>query len=259
MSARTLPRQAHKSLIKLMMSFEALRAWIVSNGCLVIGVGILKGGTGKTTSALYMALYLARVMGLKVVFVDTDDNSQSAENWVSIRERRHPRENVPFDLHLFKNRKETDPDLAEVIEELKQHYQVVIVDIGGGDKEAYSDLCMTANVLVMPTAPSGYETTRVAPSMKLAMKAAKFNTSVTGLHAYVLMVKTSKSNRLADEQRDSLEVALQSMDQVDAIVPEAFQISNAVHYPRSWEQTPSREDLKEFGFLLRFMMKGVAA
>lgn len=257
MDTKTLPRQAHKRRAAEMMAFDDARTWITEGlGCLVIGLGMLKGGTGKTTSAIYLALYMAVSMGLKVVVIDTDDNSQSVENWYALREQRG--EDVPFDLVLYKNRKEDDPDLDEVIEGLRDSHDVVIVDIGGGDKQAYWDLCTTAHILIMPTAPSGYETTRIAPSMRMAIKAAKANTTETGLNAYVLLIKTSKGNRLADEQRIFLEAALEPLDQVEALVPEEFSISGAVHYPRSWEDTPKRTELDEFGMLLRYTLKGAA-
>lgn len=260
MSEKTLPRQAHKSLIKKMLGFDATKKYILDElGCLVVGVGILKGGTGKTTSAIYIALYLAVAMDLKVAFVDTDDNSQSAENWVGLRTRTRLDKTVAFDLHLFKNRKEDEPDLEEFIEALKKNYDAVVVDIGGGDKEAYAELCRTAHLLVIPTAPSGYETNRVGPSLKLAIKQAPYNTSGTGLDAYVVMIKTANNNGLAREQRAAIEAQLEILDQVDALVPVEFQISGKPHYPRSWETTPKRSDLDEFGNLLRYMLKGLAA
>ncbi|MGW4137686.1 ParA family protein [Streptomyces mirabilis] len=44
----------------------------------VIVVGMLKGGTGKTTSAWFIALYYAVVLNLPTLLLDADSTSQSA-------------------------------------------------------------------------------------------------------------------------------------------------------------------------------------
>jgi cellulose biosynthesis protein BcsQ len=42
---------------------------------------MLKGGTGKTTSAWFIALYYAVVLGLPTLLLDADPTSQSAYDW----------------------------------------------------------------------------------------------------------------------------------------------------------------------------------
>jgi cellulose biosynthesis protein BcsQ len=50
----------------------------------VIVVGMLKGGTGKTTSAWFIALYYAVVLGLPTLLLDADATSQSAYDWFKV-------------------------------------------------------------------------------------------------------------------------------------------------------------------------------
>ncbi|MCX4799545.1 ParA family protein [Streptomyces sp. NBC_01242] len=257
MKTSTLPRQQHKKLMALVASREDILLWVDQNGCLVIGIGVLKGGTGKTTSTIFLALYLAIVLGLTVAVIDTDDNSQTVDNWYRIRELRD--EVVPFDLVSYDPKDEDGPDLDDVIEELKETYQVVIVDSGGAGKETYWEMCRAANLVILPVAPSGYEISRIKASLRQAAKGTKAN---PGLLVSVFLVKCSRNNTLADEQRPVLEVIVGGEDpaKVNAsLVPEEFQISGSTDYPRSWEKTPKRAHLDEFGMLLRHLMKGLVA
>ncbi|MFP1624076.1 hypothetical protein ACLB9X_02395 [Streptomyces sp. 5K101] len=50
----------------------------------VIVVGMLKGGTGKTTSAWFIALYYAVVLNLPTLLLDADATSQSAYDWFKV-------------------------------------------------------------------------------------------------------------------------------------------------------------------------------
>lgn len=56
------------------------RAW----DAFVIVVGMLKGGTGKTTSAWFIALYYAVVLGIPTLLLDADATSQSAHDWFKV-------------------------------------------------------------------------------------------------------------------------------------------------------------------------------
>lgn len=238
-------------------SREEILAWLDEDGCLVIGIGVLKGGTGKTTSAIFLALYLAILFNLKVVVVDTDDNSQTVDAWHRVREQR--KEEVPFDLVSYDPKDEDGPDLDDLIEALKEDYQVVIVDSGGAGKETYWEMCKVADLVILPVAPSGYEISRIKASLRQAAKGSKANPD---LRVFVYMVKCSGNNTLAEEHRPVLEAIVGAEDpsKVQAfLVPEEFQISGSPDYPRSWSVTPKRPQLEEFGLLFRHLMKGIVA
>lgn len=257
MKITTLPRQQHKELLsEFTLSITLIKDFIERVGCLIIGVGMLKGGTGKTTSSIFLALYISISLGLRVCIVDTDDNSQSVDNWYKVREQRD--EELPFDLVTYDAKDPDGPDLDDVLEDLGGRYDVLIVDSGGAGKEAYWELCKTAHLILLPVAPSGYEIVRIAPTVKVANRGGKMNENE--LKILVYLIKCSGNNSLAEEQRGAVEAILGTIEKGKAdiaLVNENFEISGSPDYPRSWETTPRRNQLEEFGMLFRYAMKRV--
>jgi chromosome partitioning protein len=259
----TLPRQRLQEVSRLMMSREEILERVKQLGCLIIGVGMLKGGTGKTTSTIYLALYLAKMLGLRVCVIDTDDNSQTVDNWYKVRERKNPPEDVPFDLVTYDPKNEEGPDFDDVLEELSGSYDVILVDVGGAGKETYWELSKTAHMLLLPMAPSGFETTRMPATLKQASRGGKQNPN--RFKVFMVLVKCDNRTTLPDEQQAALEGALEALEATQQLrvpvdlVHEDFNISGATHYPRSWDHTPKTPDLEEYGVLFRYMMKQWAA
>lgn len=260
MKTSTLPRQRLQEVTKRLMSRDEILKWVERLGCFIIGVGMLKGGTGKTTSTIYLALYLAKMLGLTVCVVDTDDNSQTVDNWYKVRERRG--EEVPFDLVTYDPKDEDGPDFDDVLDELSKSYDVILVDVGGAGKETYWELSKTAHMLLLPMAPSGYETTRMPATLKQASRGGKQNQNQ--FKVFMVLIKCDNRTTLPEEQLAALDGALEAIDvaqfriSVDLVGPD-FLISNAPHYPRSWDLTPKTPDLEEYGVLFRYMMKEWAA
>jgi chromosome partitioning protein len=263
----TLPRQ---QLRRLLASHDEIRVWINQNGCLVIGVGMLKGGTGKTTMTIFLALYLAVMLGLKVLVIDTDDNSQTVDEWYKIRENREDLEGnpapekVPFDLVTYdaKNKAEDAPELDDVIDSFRDQFDVIIVDSGGAGKEAYWELCQKAHMVLLPFAPSGFEWNRIAPTAKTAARGGKANDN--RLKVFVCMVKCTGRNTLAADARPVVEALMATKiddeirKKIDvAFMDKEFEISDSPDYPRAWDETPKRTHLEEMGLLFRHAMKEV--
>ncbi|MGW7100380.1 ParA family protein [Streptomyces sp. NPDC054838] len=257
MNLDTLPRQKLKEIYGQTLSADQIRAWIDENGCLVIGVGMLKGGAGKTTSVIYLALYLAIILGLKVAVIDTDDNSQSVDKWYGVRERRN--EDVPFDLVVFDPKDEEGPGLDDMITDLiTQGYQAVLVDIGGSGKEMFWPVGSMAHLMLVTLKPAGIESDRVSATVRQAVKGAKVNPR--SMPVFVTLVDCDRRTSLPEEQSAAISAMLSLLPQVEESVAqviqisEAFQISGATHYPRLWQDTPKRAQLDEFGRLFRHMM-----
>jgi chromosome partitioning protein len=245
-----------RELLKLMAPVKAIVRWIKSRRGFVIGVGILKGGTGKSTTALYLALYFAIVLDLDVAVVDTDDNSQSLSRWVATHEAIGNK--IPFTLIQHPARGADAISLKKRLRSLEGKHDVVIVDLGGGDKETFIELCARARLLLMPSAPSGWETDRIQATLQTAASAAVLNAE--GLDVYNFFVKGDFSTTLCDEEREAMSVDLIDEDE-DFVLPPFldpyFDISKAPHHVRSWTVMPKRGDLEEWGQLIRHAMLGI--
>jgi cellulose biosynthesis protein BcsQ len=248
--------KTEKELNRLMASVPAIMKWVKTRRGLIIGVGILKGGTGKSTSSFYLALYFSLVLGLDVVVVDTDDNSQSLTRVVA--QHKALGHKIPFTLVEHPLKGKNVITLEKRLKDLRGKHDVIIVDLGGGDKETFTDLCQDGQLLLMPSAPSGWESDRIQATLQTASRAARLN--LEGLAVYNFFVKCDFKTTLAEEEREAVLVDLSDVDP-DFIMPPFlhpyFDISNAPHHIRSWTVMPRRKHLEEWGLLVRHALKAV--
>ena len=106
------------------------------NSLKVIAVASLKGGVGKTTSALNIAGVL-RSKGLNVVVAD-EDRIKSASNMASLG-------NLPFPVTTLTG-------AARMAREMELDY-IVIDSRGGMDDEKLYELAETSDLLILPSNP----------------------------------------------------------------------------------------------------------
>jgi chromosome partitioning protein len=107
----------------------------------VIVVGGEKGGTGKTTIATNLAVYLAR-MGHDVMLVDADPQA-NATNWAARRDARE--EDLPA-VHCAQK----TGDVRRAVEDFKKRYGYVVVDTGGRNSEELRSAMLVADVFCCP-------------------------------------------------------------------------------------------------------------
>lgn len=108
-----------------------------------IGVTNLKGGVGKTTLSINIAVCFAHI-GYKVCIVDTDTN-QNAVQWYGAREPGLPEVLVVGT---------TDPKaLTKVVENLNSQHDIVVIDGTPNLSEMNSKVMMASNLLVIPIRP----------------------------------------------------------------------------------------------------------
>ncbi|TQM28866.1 ParA family protein [Nocardia bhagyanarayanae] len=132
---------------------------------LVITLGNLKGGVGKTTSAFFLACYFARVHELRVLVIDADPLSQTGYSWY--RRLLKGRVEVPFELIAFPSR-----HVDDCIHDNANKYDVVIVDAGGESAEIFKAAIPASDELVLLTSVSPSEVKRVPSTYRAAAEAA---------------------------------------------------------------------------------------
>jgi chromosome partitioning protein len=150
---------------------------------LVLVVGMLKGGVGKTTSAMFSALHYAE-QGKDVTVLDGDQTSQSAYDWGRLAKAAG--DPLPYEVVRFP----FADDIAAEARRLREANHVVIIDAGGGSAQYLEEACTEADVLLMPMAPTGADARRLAATLQSAERAAARNPR--GLVAFVTLVRAEQ-------------------------------------------------------------------
>ena len=93
-------------------------------------IGLLKGGVGKSWTAVYLALLLYRLTGQRVLLVDADPRSQTTNDWVTTaRLRGHT---WPDGVVVVSWPVE---DLAARVRQVRGDYVHVVIDTGGASEQ----------------------------------------------------------------------------------------------------------------------------
>jgi chromosome partitioning protein len=108
-----------------------------------------KGGTGKTTTAVYLSAALAG----RVLLVDADPQ-QSALSWSQ-------QDELPFTVIAVAR------DLPRRVADLAQGYEHVIIDTPPGDLGIIRGALMAADTALVPASPTGLDVGRIRPTFEL--------------------------------------------------------------------------------------------
>lgn len=128
-----------------------------------VGIGHRKGGTTKTTVAVYLALSLAkRYPKAPVVLIDADVTNDSTSTWARLAGDSWP---ANLDVHAWPNDGERLVDFATRVLPEGAH---LIVDTGPHAQNALADAMRLADIFVVPLRPSKMEVTSLFPTLEIA-------------------------------------------------------------------------------------------
>jgi cellulose biosynthesis protein BcsQ len=194
----------------------------------VWAVGALKGGTGKTRIAMLIALFLATVLGRRVVVFDADSASQTSSKWPDKARARGYQWPVEVIRHPFET-------LDEEIDKVRARGDVdhIIVDVGGGNIAAFLAALRRSNKLIVPLCPDEGDLEQAPQTREAALMAAARNT-VGGCMMFFVLSRCEHSNDKVDA-RDTL----LNDDQPDGAYPLLdVDIPLLVAYKRSYGRIP---------------------
>ena len=117
----------------------------------IIVCGGLKGGCGKSTSAINLAVWLAHE-GIKSVLIDAD-KQRSSSKWAA--RRNEARAKDPSILRIICN--EQTQDVYNAARDAEETYGVVIIDAGGRDNPQLRKAMLASDLLYVPVLPSQFD------------------------------------------------------------------------------------------------------
>ena len=133
---------------------------------MVIVIGGIKGGSGKTTLSTNLCVLYA-LSGQKILLVDTDEQ-RSASEWAEHRESlkiKTPWTTIQLDGEAIRNQ----------IPKLQKDYDEVIVDVGAGNTNSQRAALMVADILIAPFQPRCLDVWTVDKLTKLLNEVRIFN------------------------------------------------------------------------------------
>jgi len=160
---------------------------------MIVLIGGEKGGTGKSTLATNLAVWLAQ-RGRDVLLVDTD-RQQTASRWV---DRRNLLPDVPI-VHCA----ERHGNVFHALRDMANRYEQVIVDAGGRDSEELRTAMVAAHKLYMPLKASQPDLETSSHMNELVQLARGINPNL-GAYAMIAMAPTNPVIHEADEARELL-------------------------------------------------------
>ncbi len=116
---------------------------------MIIVVGGIKGGSGKTTVATNLAVIRAN-KGHDVLLVDADDQETSTDFTVLRNENQEGGAG-------YTSIKLTGPSVRTEISRLKEKYQDIIIDTGGRDTTSQRASLSVADFLLVPFVPRSFD------------------------------------------------------------------------------------------------------
>lgn len=147
---------------------------------LVIVLGNLKGGAGKTTTAFFLACYFSLVLKKKVLVIDADPLSQTGYSWH--RKLEQGGLEIPFDLIAFPS-----PHIDDCIADHRKDYDIILADVGGESDAIFKAAVAVSDILLLTTGCNPSEVNRVASTYRSAEDAVNRTGKV--IDVYVLLVK----------------------------------------------------------------------
>jgi len=118
---------------------------------MIIVIGGIKGGTGKTTIATNLAVINASY-GKKTLLIDTDDHQRTLINW---SEQRNALQGFILDSPstIFLS----GSNIHNKINQLAKDYDDIIIDVGGRESVSQRSALTVADRFVIPFQPSSFD------------------------------------------------------------------------------------------------------
>lgn len=170
---------------------------------MIYTIGGIKGGTGKTTIATNLAVWLAK-KGADVLLVDADEQ-ESATDFTAFREQTLSGETGYTAIKL------NGETLRSQVIKLKSKYDHIVIDSGGRDTVSQRAALVVSDVVLLPFQPRSYDFWTITKVQNLLseIRAVK----PTELKAFVFL---NRADVRSAENRETAE-ALSQIEDIDFV------------------------------------------
>jgi chromosome partitioning protein len=160
---------------------------------MIVVVGGIKGGSGKTTVATNLAVIRAAEGG-DVLLIDADDQ-ETASDFTIIRKQRQP------DAPSYTSIKLTGAAVRNETLRLREKYQDIIIDTGGRDTTSQRAALTVADMLLVPFVPRSFDVWTIE---KVGALVTEMRAANAGLRAHAFLNRTDPRGPDNDDAADVL-------------------------------------------------------
>jgi chromosome partitioning protein len=161
---------------------------------MIVMIGGIKGGTGKSTIATNLAAYMANNGG-DVLLLDVDPQA-TAYKWALRRQENHP--DAPT-VH----KAQASGRVFDVIRDVSNRYEHIVIDSGGHASDAMKSAMLAAHKLYVPLRPSQADLETVGDMTTLLADVSAFNGRLRAC-SLISMAPTNPAILEAQEAREAL-------------------------------------------------------
>lgn len=146
---------------------------------MIVVVGGIKGGSGKTTVATHLAILCAQA-GWDVMLIDADDQ-ETATDFTLLRQARRAEGAGYTSIQL------TGPAVRTATQRLAATYDHLIIDTGGRDTTSQRAALTVADILLVPCLPRSFDVWTLEKAASLIEEMRLVNPA---LRAYAFLNRT---------------------------------------------------------------------
>ena len=162
---------------------------------MIVMIGGIKGGTGKSTVATNLCAYLAN-QGADVLLLDVDPQA-SAYKWAMRRQEQHP--DAPK-----VNTAQASGRVFDVVRDVAKRYEYIVIDSGGHASDAMKSAMLGVHKLYVPLRPSQADLETVGEMVSMIADVQALNTALEAF-SLISLASTNPSVFEAQEARDALQ------------------------------------------------------
>ena len=158
---------------------------------MILVVGGIKGGSGKTTLATNFAAYMA-LKGKRTLLIDADEQHSSLD-WAEQRAQIVKDESLLTTIALH------GKAIYQQIEKMRNNYDEIIIDVGGRDTTSQRSALIVADNFLVPFKPRSFDIWTLGNVKKLIQEIEAVNPKLKSYYVINQGDSTGKDNDSAME------------------------------------------------------------